>query len=158
MSEAARASCRARSYHVPTCLVPTCIDVWYPPGRREPQATGRGREAPSARESSAGAFEQELREQPDSNRRRPFRMAGAFPFEVRGAGDIEMHPREAVHELAQEPRARDRSGGASPGILDVGHVGLEQLAIVFPQRQRPAALPGALARVTHLGEQGLVIA
>src|SRR6266550_954533 len=80
--------------------------------------------------SSAGAFEQKLREQPDANPCRPLRVAGAFALEVRGSGDVEMHPREAVHELAQEPGAGDRAGGAAAGILDVRHVRLEQLSVL----------------------------
>src|SRR5258705_4772610 len=69
-----------------------------------------------------------------------------------------MHPREAVHELAQEPGAGDRTGGAAAGILDVSDARLEQLPVLLPERQRPAALAGALARVAYLREQPLIVA
>src|SRR6266446_1431428 len=158
MSGATPGSCRAPGCHVLTCLVPTCLVPTYPellcqPGPPAPQGGAPGREAP--RESRAGAFEQEFREQADSNRRRPLGVARRFALEVGGPGDVEVDPRKAVDELAQEPRARDRAGGASARILHVGYVGLEQLAVLIPQRQRPAALAGALARIAHLGEQRL---
>src|SRR5437660_7844078 len=98
----------------------------------------------NCRESSASAFEQEFREQPHADRGRSLGVTGAFAFEIGGPGDVEVHPREAVHELTQEPRAGNRASRATAGVLDVGDVGLEQLPIVVPQRQRPAALAGAL--------------
>jgi len=82
----------------------------------------------------------------------------AFALEVRGAGDVEMDPREAVDELTEEPRAGDGTGGAPARILDVRDIGFEQLPVLLPQRQRPAPLPGALARVAHFREQGFVVA
>src|SRR5947208_8758883 len=135
MSGATPGSCRAPWYHAPSCRsrVESCR-----PGLPAPQGGAPGREAP--RESRAGAFEQEFREQADPNRRRSLGVARPFALEVRGPGDVEMHPREAVDELAQEPRARDRAGGPPARILYVGDIGLEQLAVFIPQRQRPAAL------------------
>src|SRR6266571_1206475 len=126
MSGATPGSCRAPWCLVPTCLVPTYLVPTYPellcrPGPPAPQGGAPGREAP--RESRAGAFEQEFREQADPNRRRSLGVARPFALEVRGPGDVEMHPREAVDELAQEPRARDRAGGPPARILYVGDIG-----------------------------------
>src|SRR2546430_14518460 len=121
-----RRRCRGRRW---------CRGAWYPPGRLRAPRCPRpesGREA--LRGSSAGAFEDEFGEEAHADSRGPFGVARAFALEVCRSGDIEVHPREAVDEFAQEPRARDRPRRPPAGILHVGDVGLHKLAVVVPQR------------------------
>src|SRR5881397_3939507 len=61
-------------------------------------------------------------------------------------------------DIADLKNSGDRAGPAAAGILQVGDIGLEQLAVVVPQGQRPAALAGALAGVPYLVDQDLVVA
>src|SRR2546421_197104 len=136
-----------------------CLGGSYQPARPRQTPTRRTtRSRANCRESSASAFEQELGEEPDADRRWTFGVTRAFAFEIGGSGDVEVHPRKAVHELAQEPRAGNRAGRTAAGVLDVGDVGLEQLPIIVPQRQRPAALAGTLPGIAYLGKQCLIVA
>ena len=83
----------------------------------------------------------------------PFTRLGILALGVGGARDVEMGPREAVHELAQEPARRDAARRAAAAVLHVGDVRLVELAVLVPERQRPDALAGALARRAHLLDQ-----
>src|SRR5207248_4722973 len=106
-----------------------------------------GRTRPSAfRRSPSRAPQYEFREEADAKSGRPLGAAGGFAVGVGGSGDIEMGPREAIHELAQEPSGRDGTGRTSAGILHVRHVGFVQVAEFIPQGQRPTALAGQLTR------------
>src|ERR1051326_464440 len=160
---AAAAWCRARSSRGQSnlarsslgrsSLAPASCASSYRPEQSARPARAPGRAALRPLESSARAFEQELREQAHAHRRRSLGMARAFAFEIRGARDVEMHPGEAVDEFAEKPCAGDGAGRAAARVLDVGGVGLEEIAVLVPQRQRPATLAGALAGVADFIEQ-----
>src|SRR6185312_8932881 len=88
--------------------------------------------------------EDELAEQAHAHPGRPLHPGRVLAIGVRRAGDVEVDPGEPVHELAQEPPRRDAAGWTPAGVLHVGDVGLHELAILVPQRQRPDALAGSL--------------
>src|SRR2546421_4188183 len=99
-------------------------------------ARGRG--------SRPRALENELGEEPDADRRRALGLVRPLAVGVRGPRNVEMHPRIAVHEFSQEPPAGDRPRTPPARVLHVRDVGLEEVAVLVPQRQRPTALPGAV--------------
>src|SRR3954468_12958903 len=61
--------------------------------------------------------------------------------------DVQMDPGISLGELLQEQRGSDRARRASAGILDVGHVALDDLLVVVPQWERPARFAGALGSI-----------
>src|SRR5688500_9330144 len=108
--------------------------------------------------STACPLEEELREEADAHGCRPLRLVRHFSFGVGRAGDVQVHPRETVDELAQEPAAGDGAGAAAGGVLHVGDIGLEQIAVLVPQREGPAALTGALTGGADFFDQRVVVA
>src|SRR5579862_9361261 len=54
---------------------------------------------------------------------------GLIAVRVGGARDVQVHPRDLGDKLLQKQRGGDRAGAASPAVADVGHGGLDLLAI-----------------------------
>ena len=67
-------------------------------------------------------------------------------------GYIEMEPRGILGELLEEHGCGDGSAVAATGVLDVGDVGADLLAIFVFERQAPEAFPGAGQRVGEVLE------
>src|SRR5439155_26706635 len=112
------------------------------PGR--PRA-GRGRaraglRRAERRESRPRALEDEFAEQADADRGGALGLVRRLALRVRGPRDVEMHPGVSIGELAQEPAAGDCPGPPAARVLHVGYVGLEEVPVLVPQWQRPAAL------------------
>src|SRR4029078_7324345 len=57
-----------------------------------------------------------------------------------------------------EPTGRDAAGGPAAAVLDVRNIGLHQLAVVLPERQRPYPPPPLLSGRADLVDQSLVAA
>src|SRR6266550_9610892 len=89
-------------------------------------ARGRG--------SRPRALENELGEEPDADRRRALGLVRPLALRVRGARDVEVHPGIPLHEFPQEPPAGDRPRPPPTRVLHVRDVGLEQIAVLVPQR------------------------
>src|SRR5216117_1898609 len=129
--------------------VPTLTRLVVPWARRVGTARGRG--------SRPRALENELGEEPDADRRRTLGLMRPLAVGVRGARDVEVYPRIPLDEFSQEPPAGDRPRTAPARVLHVGDDGFEEVAVLIPQRQRPTALTGALSRLTHFRQQGLIV-
>src|SRR5690606_847850 len=69
---------------------------------------------------------------------------------VRGARDVEMRPARLADEPLQERRGRDRPARAPAHVLQIRRLAVELAAILLPDRERPAALARALARLAEL--------
>src|SRR6188508_1397920 len=48
-------------------------------------------------------------------------------------GDVEMHPRDVADELLEEQASGDGARAAAAAVADVGHGGLDLLAIDLPE-------------------------
>src|SRR5215467_12421036 len=81
--------------------------------------------ARGAGESTRRAFQQEIREQ----RRRPSGAPLGCTALVRGTGDVQVRPLQALRELAEEGRRGDRPAIALADVGEVGEVALELLGI-----------------------------
>src|SRR6187401_2550393 len=73
-------------------------------------------------------------------------------------GDVEMHPRDVADELLEEQASGDGARAAAAAVADVGHGGLDLLAIDLPERQLPAAVARLLAGREQAIGQLLVVA
>src|SRR5438876_9218732 len=93
---------------------------------------------------------EELDQQADAHARRPLRDVRTLALAPVGAGDVEVCPDRVARELAEEGRGRDGAAGAPAGVLQVGHVALDLLVVIFPERQLPRALAALLAGVLEL--------
>src|SRR5256712_10269713 len=128
-----------------------------PPPPHSPPAPG----TPRPREGGAGsrrrALQDEFRKKTDTDRRGSLGLMGRLVLGVGGPGDVEVHPREAVDEFPQEPAARDRASATPPGVLHVRNVRFQELPVLVPQRQRPAAFSRPLSCLAYLGEQRVVV-
>src|SRR5205807_1128511 len=127
-----------------------------PPPRPRPQ-TKAGRPPSPGCGSRPRALENEFHEEPHPHCRGTLRLVRPLALRIRRPRDVEVHPRNALDEFTQEPAARDRAGAPAPRVLHVRDVRLEQVAILLPQRQRPAALARALPRLADFGEESLVV-
>src|SRR5438876_9175136 len=54
---------------------------------------------------------------------------------VRGARDVQVHPRIALNEFSQEPPAGDRPRTPPARVLHVGDVGFEEVAVLIPRSE-----------------------
>src|SRR5215212_4439467 len=66
---------------------------------------------------------------------------------VRRARNVQMDPGIPLGELLQEESGSDRARRATTGILDVGHVALDDFLVVVPHREGPARLARSLRRI-----------
>src|SRR5205814_9981059 len=75
-----------------------------------------------------------------------------------GPGDVEVGPRHAVDELLEEQPGRQSARVAvTAGVLDVGDLGIDLLAVVVGQGKRPGLLPGPVGRGLHLLDPAVVV-
>src|SRR4029077_6633365 len=84
------------------------------------RAAGHGRDSPRGA-STRGAMQQEIREQ----RRGSAGTALLRAAQVRGAGDIQMRPFEALREFAEEPGGGDRAAVTAADVGEVREVAFE---------------------------------
>src|SRR5579863_8058608 len=117
------------------------------------RAAGHGRDSPRGA-SARGAMQQEIREQ----RRGSAGTALLRAAQVRGAGDIQMRPFEALREFAEEPGGGDRAAVTAADVGEVREVALELLAVLFGERQLPAAVVRAPAGLHELPHQRVIVA
>src|SRR5688500_7674946 len=76
---------------------------------------------------------------------------------VGGPGDVQVDPGEGS-ELLEEPPRRDGPGSAAAGVLQVRDVGLDQLAILVPERQLPGGFTRGSRCAQDFPHQAVVVA
>ena len=115
---------------------------------RRPRGPG-----PSARSAAPRSPSQAPRDRgrtaPAPARARRWRRAGPRSSRALGErrpGDVQVHPRRVADELGQEPRRRDRAALAVADVLDVGHLRVDQRAVVLPQGHLPDRLADGVSR------------
>ena len=120
----------------------TSLDLSSPPGRRHSgrvyAAGGWAGRRPFL--ERAGQF----RERPDGHAGRPLRLPRLRLLGPRGAGDVEVRPRQPAGELLQEHRRRDRARRTAADVRQVGDLAAQLFAVVVEERHRPGAIAGAV--------------
>ena len=100
-----------------------------------------------------------LRQQPRRRATAPAGPSRPSPCRPpRDARDVEMRPVELPRELRQEARGGDASARATRDVGEVREVAREALVVVVPQRQRPSAVVGLVARRDQRARQRVVVA
>src|SRR6266536_3019440 len=74
---------------------------------------------------------------------------------ARGPGDVDVDPRHAAHEVAEEEGGVDRPTPARADVLDIGDVAVDLLAQVVEERQLPNPLAGGRRRSGDLAGEGV---
>src|SRR5918995_6826591 len=67
----------------------------------------------------------------------------------RGAGDVQVGPRQIARELLDEERGGDRAARAAAGVREIGDFALELLEIVGGCWHRPRAIACSFARAQY---------
>src|SRR5207244_4278133 len=75
-----------------------------------------------------------------------------------GAGDVQMGPRPVADEFLQEEPGGEGAATAAAGVLDVGDLGVDLLAVVARQREGPDAFTRSAGGGTHLFGPAVVVA
>src|SRR5690606_4713444 len=101
------------------------------------QRVGPARRSGDRPVMSGDATEYPFHEEARRCARRSLRLVRELTVPVGRACNVDMHPRIITYKLAQEPGTRDGSRRSATGVLDVGVVGLDLLAIFVEHRQRP---------------------
>ena len=73
-----------------------------------------------------------------------------------GAREVDVRPRQAGDELAQEQRRDDRAGVALADVLDVGDAAVDVAPVLLDQRQLPQHLVGVGGGGDQLADQPAV--
>jgi N-acetylmuramoyl-L-alanine amidase len=92
--------------------------------------------------------ERELSQCPDAHAGGTFRLVRFRFLRPRGAGDVDVHPRQIAAELLQEQGRRDGAARTPAGVREIGDLTAELFLVVVVDRHRPRAIAGAFARLT----------
>src|SRR5207245_10558828 len=75
----------------------------------------------------------------------------------RGAGDVEVRPRQVPGERLEEEPGVDRATAARSDVVQIGDLALEVLAVLVDQRELPEPLARQLPRVEQPLRERLVV-
>jgi len=110
------------------------------PGFRIGPTDDRPWESPSPRTFSSLPGREVLDEEADRRARRPWGVPPLLLLHPGGAGDVEVDPRRAAHELLEEAAGRDGPGLAAADVLQLPDLAFDLLEILLVQRQLPRLL------------------
>src|SRR5439155_23191146 len=75
-----------------------------------------------------------------------------------GTGNVQVGPWPVADELLQEEAGGERTATAAAGVLDVGDLGVDVLAVIARQREGPDPFTRSASGGLHLLDPAVVVA